>query len=156
MTVKDPLRYFRIEAREISEALERGALQLETGVNAELIARMMRLAHTLKGAAGVVKQQAIADRTHVLEDMLAPLREASGKVAAETIAEILGQVDAIAANVAGLESAPGQPAPVHADFVADEPLSPLSSDRLETQTLAQSIAACRGTSMTAAMPCLLC
>jgi len=141
MTAKDPLRYFRVEAREISEALERGVLELEAGADAELVRRMMRLAHTLKGAAGVVKQQGIADRTHALEDMLARLRETSGGVAAETIAEILGQVDAIAADVAALAPPQDPPAPARADSIADEGVGTLQADRGETMALSQSIAA---------------
>lgn len=141
MTTKDPLRYFRVEAREISEALERDALELEAGANPVLVARMMRLAHTLKGAAGVVKQQVIADQTHALEDMLAPLRAANGAVDAETSAEILRQVDAIAANVAALAPARDRPAPAPTDFVADDAIAPLQADRVETMALAQGIAA---------------
>jgi len=141
VTAKDPLRYFRVEAREISEALERDALELEAGANSELVARMMRLAHTLKGAAGVVKQQAIAHHTHALEDMLAPLRATSGAVAAGSIAGILRQVDAIAADVAALAPPQERPAPTRTRLVGDEAIAPPEVDRIETMALAQSIAA---------------
>ena len=99
---KDPLRYFRVEAREISEELGRGALQLEKEVAPELVQRLMRLAHTLKGAASVVKQREIAAQTHALEDALAPLREASGTPDKAAIEAILAHTDAIAAQVAAL------------------------------------------------------
>ena len=54
----DPYKYFRIEARELLDGLTEGVLELEKG-NAEhdRISSMLRLAHTLKGAARVVKQR---------------------------------------------------------------------------------------------------
>src|SRR5665213_3504723 len=100
---KDPLRYFRIEAREISEELGRGALQMEKVPTPDLVARLLRLAHTLKGAASVVKQRAIADLTHALEGALAPLREHRGVVPKDTIDGILERIDAISVQVANLE-----------------------------------------------------
>ena len=73
---RDPYRYFRVEARELLEQLGRGALELDKGSAApDVIARMMRSAHTLKGAARVVKQREIADHAHAIEDALAPFRE---------------------------------------------------------------------------------
>src|SRR5439155_1722266 len=73
----DPYKYFRIEARELLEGLNRGVLDLERGLHdGELVARLLRLAHTLKGAARVVKQPAIADAAHTVEEALAPHRGA--------------------------------------------------------------------------------
>src|ERR1700728_4315815 len=73
---RDPYRYFRIEARELLDQLGKGALELDKGPAApELIASMLRLAHTLKGAARVVKQREIADHAHAIEDVLAPFRD---------------------------------------------------------------------------------
>ena len=51
----DPYRYFRVEAGEILEQLQAGLLELEKGAPpAEVVAKLLRLAHTLKGAARVV------------------------------------------------------------------------------------------------------
>src|SRR6202161_1404503 len=73
---RDPYRYFRVEARELLDQLDKGALELDKGAAApELIALMLRLAHTLKGAARVVKQRGIADHAHAIEDALSPFRE---------------------------------------------------------------------------------
>jgi two-component system, chemotaxis family, sensor kinase CheA len=98
----DPYRYFRVEARELLEQLGRGALDLEQSAPPELVSRLLRLAHTLKGAARVVRQPAIADLAHAIEDTLAPLREAGGAVARGPIDEILGHLDAIAERLAAL------------------------------------------------------
>ena len=57
---QDPFRFFRVEAAELSEELSRGVLALETGTPAEVVPRLLRAAHTLKGAARVVKHRALA------------------------------------------------------------------------------------------------
>ena len=54
-----------------------------------MLQRLLRLAHTLKGAARVVKQPEIADRAHAIEDALTPLREPSASVAREQIDTVL-------------------------------------------------------------------
>ncbi|MDB5581692.1 MAG: CheA signal transduction histidine kinase [Bradyrhizobium sp.] len=138
-TLKDPLRYFRVEAREISEELGRGALQIEKDATPELVARLLRLAHTLKGAASVVKQRAIADHTHALEDALAALREQKGKVPRDAIDLILEQIDAIAAQVAALEPGVAAPALRLPDAPSDEPFSILRTDIAEMDALLDGI-----------------
>ena len=82
---RDPYRYFRVEARELLDQLGKGALELDKGAAApELIALMLRLAHTLKGAARVVKQREIADHAHAIEDALAPFREQATRCSRES------------------------------------------------------------------------
>ena len=78
----DPYKYFRIEAREILEQLSRGALDLEKGAPSPdaVIAQLLRLAHTLKGAARVVKRREIADLAHGLEDALAVVQSSPGAI----------------------------------------------------------------------------
>lgn len=71
----DALRYFRIESRELLAGLLAGSLRFEQGrAEHDEAARLLRLAHTLKGAARVVRQSKIAETTHALEDALTPLR----------------------------------------------------------------------------------
>lgn len=138
---KDPLRYFRIEAREISEELGRGALRLEQEATPELVQRLMRLAHTLKGAASVVKQRAIAEETHALEDALVPLRDVAGTPSREAIETIIAHTDTIAAQVASLD-APPEAAPRAAQPRAaaiDEPFSMLRADIAEMDGLLDGI-----------------
>lgn len=92
----DPYRYFRLEARELLEQLENGILEMEKGGgDAALVQRLLRHAHTLKGAARVVKQQHIADHAHAIEDVLSPYRDAADAVPAqfiETILKVLGEI----------------------------------------------------------------
>ncbi len=72
--------------------------------------RLLRLAHTLKGAARVVKQLEIANLAHQLEDLLVPLREGRREATAEESQRLLGLVDEIAHQVLGLAPAPVSPA----------------------------------------------
>src|SRR5258706_918292 len=138
-TARDPLKYFRVEAREISEALGRGALQIEKEATPEIVARMLRLAHTLKGAASVVNQRAITGHTHALEDALAPLRDLSGKVPRDAFDPIIEHVDAIAAQVAALEPKAADPAARPLDGPSDETFSNLHADVAEMDALLDGI-----------------
>lgn len=115
---QDPYRYFRVEARELVDQLGKGLLELEKGSGAEMVAQILRLAHTLKGAARVVKQPVIADHAHAIEGALEPYRNAGGRVAAETINEVLKRVDEIAGGVAALS----QPEPAKPTKEAKPPV----------------------------------
>jgi two-component system, chemotaxis family, sensor kinase CheA len=93
---QDPYRYFRPEAHEILEKFSRGILDLEKGESgAATIQHLLRLAHTLKGAARVVKQSEIANRAHAIEDALLPLRHSTQQIGREQIDTVLQHVDAI-------------------------------------------------------------
>lgn len=99
----DPYKYFRVEARELLEQIGQGVLALEReGVSAGVVGRLLRLAHTLKGAARVVKQREIADHAHALEEALTPHREGVGALPRDRIESVLGLVDAMGARLAML------------------------------------------------------
>ncbi len=102
----DPLRYFRIEARELAEQLGQGVLDLDRGADADVTARLLRVAHTLKGAARVVRQPGLADRAHALEDILVPHRDTGGPVSPEDIGRLLTLTDEITAGVEALDPPP--------------------------------------------------
>jgi two-component system chemotaxis sensor kinase CheA len=108
---KDPYRYFRIEAGELLDQLAKAVLLLEKQGGIEQVMSLLRLAHTLKGAARVVRQADIADLSHTIEDLLAPYRSGNasdkeeGKETAvprACIDNILSAIDAIAAKIAQL------------------------------------------------------
>jgi two-component system chemotaxis sensor kinase CheA len=104
---RDPYRYFRVEARELLDQLGKGALELDKGTaTPELIALMLRLAHTLKGAARVVKQREIADQAHSIEDALAPFRENDIAVSRDEIDSTLKALDEISLALAALALTP--------------------------------------------------
>ncbi|MBI3892581.1 MAG: response regulator [Candidatus Wallbacteria bacterium] len=106
MTAEDRYKYFRIEARELLEGLAGGVLALEKGsLDAEGIGRMLRLAHTLKGASRVVRQVTLVERAHAIEDVLAPFREGGKPFGREPIEKVLKLLDEIRAGVQALEPA---------------------------------------------------
>lgn len=118
----DPYKYFRIEAQELLEALTRGVLGLEKGrVGAESLAALLRSAHTLKGAARVVKQAKIADVSHSMEEVFAGLRDRPASLSPERVRQLLGWIDGISAELAALgppaepsaASSPAPAAPAH-------------------------------------------
>jgi len=107
----DPYRYFRVEAGEILEQLQKGLLELERGTPSadSVVAALLRHAHTLKGAARVVKQIAIAELAHAIEDIFVPIRDAGATVDAAAVGNALKHVDAMRVEVQAL-SAPVPPA----------------------------------------------
>jgi two-component system chemotaxis sensor kinase CheA len=93
---QDAYKYFRPEAREILDRFARGILDLEKGASgADDIHHLLRLAHTLKGAARVVKQGDIANRAHAIEDILSPLRASGAAPRREHIESVLSHLDFI-------------------------------------------------------------
>src|SRR5205807_3430676 len=119
---KDKYKYFRIEARELLEGLNQGVLEFEKGPRGkDLVGRILRLAHTLKGASRVVKQPGIADLVHSIEDAFTACREEPDRLPPESINKVLGLLDTIAAKVASLdlagpEAAREMPRPVVEEF----------------------------------------
>ncbi|MEV6932247.1 response regulator [Dactylosporangium sp. NPDC051485] len=109
---RDPLRYFRIEARELVEQLCQGVLDLTGDAEAEAVARLLRHAHTLKGAARVVRQARLADLTHALEEILVPYRDGAEPVPSHVVADLVRRTDEMSAMVAGLDTPPPAPEPV--------------------------------------------
>lgn len=111
----DPYKYFRMEARELLEQLGSGVLELEKAGGAAVVQRLLRVAHTLKGAARVVRLPTIAEHTHDLEEALAPYRDTPGPIASDRIKALYAVIDAIAAGVARLDAPAAAPKPVAAE-----------------------------------------
>jgi len=97
----DPYRYFRIEARELVDQLDSGVLELERAPDADLIARLLRAAHTLKGAARVVKLPDIAQECHAFEEILTPHRQEPA-LPPDQFRHLLAVTDRLRAHVAAL------------------------------------------------------
>ena len=108
----DRYRYFRIEADELLTELTKGVLELErSGATADAVKRLLRFAHTFKGAARVVKQSEIAEHAHAIEDVLEPYREAGGNLDRSSIDRLLASLDAIRNLTAALGPATTAAAP---------------------------------------------
>jgi two-component system, chemotaxis family, sensor kinase CheA len=134
---KDPYQYFRVEARELLDGLTQGILQLEKGLSAsDGVAHLLRLAHTLKGAARVVKQPGIAELAHTVEGILTTHREAEQPLSKEQGSELMHLLDEISSRLSALAaiSAPASPAPASDDRAesAAGPARPSTEEPLET------------------------
>ncbi|HET7185002.1 MAG TPA: response regulator [Terriglobales bacterium] len=106
---RDIYKYFRVEARELLEELTRIALEAEKGTVAPaLMTRLLRAAHTLKGAAQVVHQGEIAEAAHAIEGVFSPYRESGGPVSKEQAREAVRLLDGIGARLEELGSPPAQ------------------------------------------------
>jgi two-component system chemotaxis sensor kinase CheA len=150
MPAADPYRYFRIEARELIAGLADHLLVLERAPGAAEVALLLRLAHTLKGAARVVRQPDVAGHAHALEELLAPHRDGSAP-AAGAIDAGLKLVDAMRAALARLDVLPPAAAAGAAAAAAPTAQAAAVAVRVETReteallagmaTLAQDLAA---------------
>ena len=69
----DGYNYFLSEAQELLHKIERDLLSLREDRTLAKVHRLMRLAHTLKGAATIVEKSAIERVAHVLEDVFTAL-----------------------------------------------------------------------------------
>jgi two-component system chemotaxis sensor kinase CheA len=138
----DPYKYFRLEVRELLDQLGEALLELERSQHsAAAIQRLLRLAHTLKGAARVVKQVEIADQAHGIEDELSAFRAFDASAPPELIEAITGRVDRIGALAGALAPAEGAPAPAREDAPpADEALRTVRTDIAEMDALLEGVA----------------
>lgn len=122
----DPYKYFRVEAKDLLEGLQQGAVDLEKGlVTPDLVRSLLRMAHTLKGAARVVKQTAIADLAHAVEDVLAPHREGRSSPRA---GEMRGLLDRIGEGLGSIAQT----------VRVEEPVETVRVDLEETERLLES------------------
>jgi two-component system chemotaxis sensor kinase CheA len=137
---KDPYKYFRVEARELLDGLAQGILRIEKDTPApEVVGRLLRLAHTLKGAARVVRQPGIADLAHTVEGVLTAHRDAGQPLSKEQGSELLGLVDEIASRLSALEPASGIAVAGPARPPAEEPIETLRVEIGEMDSLLRTV-----------------
>ena len=104
MSTEDPYKYFRVEARELLEKLLKGVLDLgKSPAILESTSSLLRYAHTLKGAARVVKQPEIAQEAHAIEELLEPYRDSVSEISQESIKRLLELLDIIGSRIVKLE-----------------------------------------------------
>jgi two-component system chemotaxis sensor kinase CheA len=136
---KDPYKYFRIEARELCEQMASGVLEIESHFDAELIARLLRFAHTLKGAARVVKQLDIAKDAHSIEEVLLAKRAAQSTATPEETQRLLGLLDRVGELVAGLPTMPESEPPLGAASLPPPASEPPKGSTPRQNELASSL-----------------
>jgi len=138
----DPYKYFRIEARELLDGLSQNVLALEGAGGAAqpgARAQLLRLAHTLKGAARVVKQSEIAEGAHRLEGIVAGHRDDGQPLPPASTTELLHILDEIAIRVRVLEGAPAADVGKKAAPVVEEPIETLRIEVDEMEKLLRSV-----------------
>jgi two-component system chemotaxis sensor kinase CheA len=110
------LEVFLAESHEAVVAMEEALLALEAHVDdASQVQTLFRLTHTLKGNASSLGLSDLAELTHAMEDVLAPLREGALQANDEVVTVLLESTDVVRALVAeagGAESAQGRHAPL--------------------------------------------
>lgn len=111
MPPRDPYKYFRIEARELLEGLRHGVSRLDRAhEDPALVPLLLRLAHTLKGAARVVRLASASELAHRLEDLLAPWRDNPAGPTPAQQDELQRMVGQIADRLAEIDRPPDTPA----------------------------------------------
>ncbi len=136
---RDRYKYFLIEGRELFERLSQEALALRRAPQeGASVGRILRMAHTLKGAAGVVQAAGIASAAHEIEDALSPHREAAAPVPAALVKRVQALLERIGDELASLEASrkPAGEAPAPAPAAAAAVPGPLPATlRIELQDL---------------------
>lgn len=138
---KDPYKYFRIEARELLDGLTQGIIDLEkSDASKELVSRLLRLAHTLKGAARVVKQREVSELAHSIEDVLTPCRDADGPIPKAQINRVLELVDACSERLKPVLSPPERERTPAASPASEEPFTSVRVEIGEMDALLYDLA----------------
>lgn len=113
------LQDFIAEGTEHLSSIEPDLLELESSGNAagqEVINRVFRAIHSIKGAAGFFGFQSLQRLSHVMESLLMQVRDGERVITPELMDALLAGVDALAAMFADLESSENVPC---AGIIAD-------------------------------------
>ncbi|MEE2907502.1 MAG: hybrid sensor histidine kinase/response regulator [Planctomycetota bacterium] len=88
---------FREEARTHGEVISRGLVDLETDpANTDLIAALMRAAHSLKGAARIVGLDLAVGVAHAMEDAMVAVQNGEALITPNRIDQLLAAADLLA------------------------------------------------------------
>ncbi len=119
---EDDRQLFLAEADELVQVLESGALAMEQGgIADETLQAMFRAAHTLKGNAGLMGEQGLADHMHHLEARLDDLRSGRVALTPAMIQAVLSGIDTMRDLLAAFargESPAAPEAPAEAEVAA--------------------------------------
>lgn len=109
--MSDLKNIFLEEAEDLLVRIEPLILDLEKKVTPEILDELFRLAHTLKGSAGIAGVNGISKLTHRLEDLLDGLRDGEIEVRPGLVDLLLIGFDHIKAMVADLAGGQDLPPP---------------------------------------------
>jgi len=100
------LQEFVVEAREHFETIEEDILQLfkqQESPDRELVDKIFRSIHTVKGAAGFLQLEKIGKLSHVMETLLSMLRAGEAKPEKKIIDGLLAGVDSLISMLNNVE-----------------------------------------------------
>ena len=99
------IQEFLIEGSELLDQLDRDFVELEKNPDSkELVARIFRAIHTLKGTSGTIGIKKIESVNHNGENILSRLREGKLSLTAEITSALLSMIDATRQLISSLES----------------------------------------------------
>ena len=97
-------KLFVTEAREALRVSNEAMLALEEDPNnSELLDKVFRNCHTIKGMAGMMNMQVVADTAHAIEDVLSAVRDGKLTPTGEVSETIFEGLDALESMVAAVE-----------------------------------------------------
>ena len=110
---------FLEESRENLDQLDRDLVDLETrGGDADLLARVFRVVHTLKGTCGFLGLKRLEALAHAGEDLLGAMRAGDVATTADGISALLALVDVVRQVLDHLEVSSHEPDDDHGPLVA--------------------------------------
>jgi two-component system chemotaxis sensor kinase CheA len=110
------LATFLAESEEGLDLMEQALVQMESSPSdPELLHKIFRVAHTLKGNATSLELKELAGFAHVVEDLLDVFREQQAEPTADLISLLLQAVDELRAMVSSAATKPLEPAALTAE-----------------------------------------
>ncbi len=91
----EDLKLFSEEAAEQIEVLDVALVQLEADADDELLQRIFRAAHTLKGSSAAIGHKKMASLTHAMESVLDAMRQRRLRPNSEVVDALLNALDAL-------------------------------------------------------------
>ena len=93
---EEDIKLFLDETLEMLEVLEEEVIKLEEeGEDPKLLQDMFRIAHTVKGSAGTIGHNRMADLAHSMEDILSKLRDGEFQPNQDLVNVLLDTLDAL-------------------------------------------------------------
>ena len=115
----DLIQAFIEESAELVESFEQGLLDLEqTPGDSEVLNRIFRAAHTIKGNSGMLGFTDVAHFTHTLEDVLDRMRKGRLQVTREGMTLLLRSLDTLKLKLQALVR-PGETPPDASLLIAE-------------------------------------
>lgn len=95
------IEVFREEAKEVLQNLEEDLLALEEKGDDEVVNRLFRAFHTLKGSSGIAGFDSVSELTHAVESRLDKVRSGAENVSHELVDILLESVDWVGETLFG-------------------------------------------------------